>query len=1611
MNNHAHHRERFSSSVREERLLGQRAAPREVPEESFATLLTEKAKETNDEAKIHAVARERLDYLKENNLVAPNLPNVQERVDRKLALESSWTERDILRAVIEDLQKEEGINRTADTTWWGKLEPETRAKVVAGVGAGALGIAVIGGILAWRKMKKMKKRLGEAAKKGASRLRSVAFWLIAPLTIVGGWLGFRALQKWKDIKELQIELKKKQEQLAALPANVNAKVRQELEKQRGLMEERLEVLRGKKEGAEKSLPVAEPVSPETTDSSRTPNVSEAVGELRKSVYGYYARALLKLHPDSSVAVRYLQDLLYQNSGTRMSEIFNNTDKIVDLKVPEALPEDRKSAREYLVNYCNQARDRVDKKSGEINEMSLKPYLDMVARGYVPIGRMQSNIEDAGGNIGELLDKFDPKDIVDEGLGDEFKILLEELRQEGKLPNGVNAFRLLNFTLEKGDVTFLAYSQKEKNNPSSAEDIVLLEICERIQKGKTHLFMLPLFHGQLPVDAETDEKSAKRLLLNMPLHLALRMYLYERMILNENPSGLVLMQMEILGHLRKENEWKFHRASQLAAVSAASGSLAEVYDNLDLPDEQKRVIKRVIGTSKDMLFALTKTALSASVDGALKGVKEAGMFSAASMANWPMRTVPVAIVAAEIARLKYRKNVTPMRLQLNLEGYASRYEGNLSSYCKNFEKPFRRVMPLVTSVEDVEKATKLFKDIRNAVIHIEDQKLRKVLQEALFECTHAPKGGSAWSRFAHLSQVHKEKLSVDLIDDIARIANNKGLRRVIELHQHSFLHRWVPPSRHMAHGMGKLRSGLYSIFTPWRFRSVLARQMFDPKAKALLRQIVVAHQGGNHFALRRALSQIPFDNYTFLELLDGNSEQVVALNKLKGMSADDLLANPIATVLDDAEVKLAMAVTPEDLARLDMGKMATGLRKLTVAQEKAILAAHNILPSVEPGMGYKGSNYSVDDLAKKIEILKKYFPKDKYKTLLQKGVCGSEIAEIASKLDDVTKVEGVVDVAKVIGHLDDGTPVHMAKLVELADGNDDALRAIAGLDDAKLLAVVDDAGDATKAVQKFAIIGKAAKVLNGVAIAGDVFAIAYAGYEAYETHELIKKTPEGKLRDEYAERYYYHGAEAAVGGVGLVAGVVGIAAAGTAAGAIATPVALATLPVSISIAALYQKHKFDEDLAREVSDWKREFDPQESLVDVRNLGFGEAVGQETRIFLKDGNWVFHGMSTFNPILDVAFHPIKERLLDMKTRGTRERQQMEINEMNQKRLRAIVEEMTAPIQVPEKVKDANGTVRGLNDAERKYYMGCKMTYEKAKAQYLWENGQEILFHGGKNLQGLGSLLQRSETYGQLQHHKYSLEHVHEIVLDGSDAQASTFKMPSEDTSSSDQAWEYQKRLDEASLGVMFSTARSAIEAGNEEGGLEILEKELIPFLRKRIMPHELSFKVKVDETNFEGAWIDGDRDKWTELNTRVELQHLIERQAWKLSNSIMNTARTADQAAENGADILGGLWQNIAMSEAVIAGHLQNPKKQWEELKGNTNRLSLVKETYKKQMELMEAQANIEALKVKIAEDKKKKIPSGRAGEGRRVSMRRNEYKLKRYEEILVDHPKWFERHTF
>lgn len=313
-------------------------------------------------------------------------------------------------------------------------------------------------------------------------------------------------------------------------------------------------------------------------------------------------------------------------------------------------------------------------------------------------------------------------------------------------------------------------------------------------------------------------------------------------------------------------------------------------------------------------------------------------------------------------------------------------------------------------------------------------------------------------------------------------------------------------------------------------------------------------------------------------------------------------------LDAPEARARFAKAKEVLAEIGYTD------ELTDAQKLAILDAHAIPPSLPEGQtGLWGSRYTVDDLAKKAEILREQFPHSAHwKALMRKGVCGDDLSTLIRKLSDTAleelaglkipprapgaRIGSAAETAKsqkaLKSLLSDREFLEMlksgrqgVKTVEDAELFLEAARRAGQLDlDPRTLSMIHQSGRARKMlagaistgevgevsrVLKAATIARNTRIgLNVVGMAGDVFGLYMAYCDWQANRDRIGNTSNPALIDLYQRANYVYAAEAGASAVGIVVGgyaMINAYAAGEGVlGALSASGATIMLPIAVAV---------------------------------------------------------------------------------------------------------------------------------------------------------------------------------------------------------------------------------------------------------------------------------------------------------------------------------------------------------------------------------------------------------------------------------------------------------------
>jgi hypothetical protein len=444
--------------------------------------------------------------------------------------------------------------------------------------------------------------------------------------------------------------------------------------------------------------------------------------------------------------------------------------------------------------------------------------------------------------------------------------------------------------------------------------------------------------------------------------------------------------------------------------------------------------------------------------------------------------------------------------------------------------------------------------------------------------------------------------------------------------------------------------------------------------------------------------------------------------------------------------------------------------------------------------------------------------------------------------------------------------------------------------AKLLTLADNGADLSKAFSKMA---KFAKILDGVAIVGDAFAIYVTVHEIIETGNMIedldKRGGNDELRAKYMQRYAYHAAELGVAGTGIVAGGLVLAGIGS---AVATPVAIATLPITAVIYGAYNGHKWEENKTRKAKDWAAENTLVALIADTRSYDFDERVGHAWNISMGDGEWMY----AINPIM--APNRMAYRLFSGDFQKDTERLIEDIKKVNREMIEAVVIHTTT-IQVPEQVMGDDGEPRDLTDKEVKEFKEQVTAYKDAKVDYIYSQSKDPL-HAIKSGADVADLMRNAESFALLAKDRASVIAMKEQAEqqgDSSTAQRLELILD-EGRSKTDRAKEYGEFLDEKKLESIY--ARYLIQSMiQEDGDSDKLQKQIEidigNYLVQKSKPVFTKFHVRANENNIVDWWPDGNAEKVIGAYLMPGYNKILKGQSSRIAQ-ILSEAITKDLSGE-------------------------------------------------------------------------------------------------------------------
>ena len=503
-----------------------------------------------------------------------------------------------------------------------------------------------------------------------------------------------------------------------------------------------------------------------------------------------------------------------------------------------------------------------------------------------------------------------------------------------------------------------------------------------------------------------------------------------------------------------------------------------------------------------------------------------------------------------------------------------------------------------------------------------------------------------------------------------------------------------------------------------------------------------------------------------------------------------------------------------------------------------------------------------------------------------------------KLDGIKSADGNL-YARLTTELADMDPKEAAKLI---DGIHNAVEN--GVDVVRYVETGGNLADVSDFAKTAKTAGKWAKVFKALDVGGaafDAFALAYTAYEWNETTNLIANTQNNEeLREKYEQRYYFHAAEAAISGAGLVAGGMALAGAG---GAIATPVVLATIPVSAVVGAGYAWHKWEESNARTAEDWAREYSEQELMENTSAFSFGEKVGSGMSMLFGDRN-AFEQIVAFSQIIQPGAHGPVMTLASPRAREDMERVGKDAVSQLGEQVRAIVEK-TSIVQMPVKIRiEKEGVpseIVSVNDPNKSEYAKKMFAMHKEAVRRYYEAKVQYLVDRGRGEPGAAfsekasaSLFPQAEACGRIAHDRY-------VASKREDTDVLAY-LPKEDDPIEKQASAYRDiiwKRQAAKFLLPSVTSRSGGERVNEKGERILLSAETAKFLSNETQAMLFTYLWRIRSENYRHAMYDfGDAEMLVEtyINARYDVRFAEESE--KLTECIQKNAKAI---AEKGEDI--------------------------------------------------------------------------------------------------------------
>lgn len=508
---------------------------------------------------------------------------------------------------------------------------------VAFVGVGVVGVGLL--VKFFSKSKKAMKAapgvVASGARKGAAHVGLLLALAIGGIATVAGLTYIaNAAKKFQDkFKKVTDFAGKLDKERKALLAKLDEKISPEERAQimAKIEENRLAALAA----ADRTTEIVKDSKKYLTDEETKQKAKEAAEEAaRIAKYKYLPGMVVKLvegvrhggvsDRSKSIALAALITMNERNK-VKMKDVFayrlDYTEEVpegVDTPVtwrPDGdieTKEMRKDSVRILLSFCNANRDRLheylvhrdditeEEAERRMNNMSIFEYIEECLGSFTAVAGVMKAMEEGEGDIMTRVQNLNMQNVValDGSVQEHVRgVAARELKLNDEEVAKINVMDMLKSSLKGQDWGPNIASAAARTLPEDAsiEDKLLHRIFTEIQGGDTYKYLLPAFHGKFPTDepGKSDSETVKLYLLHrMPLSMALRMFIYRRMMDNGEASGLFLMQMEVLKFIGREDTGyilKSKRAEAMSQIakkflSESSEDFIEGWKDLDIEIE-------------------------------------------------------------------------------------------------------------------------------------------------------------------------------------------------------------------------------------------------------------------------------------------------------------------------------------------------------------------------------------------------------------------------------------------------------------------------------------------------------------------------------------------------------------------------------------------------------------------------------------------------------------------------------------------------------------------------------------------------------------------------------------------------------------------------------------------------------------------------------------------------------------------------------------------------------------------------------------------------------------------------------------------------------------------